>query len=145
MSDKPKWVLRAPEPGDISFIFNSWLKSYRDAPFVSGIPNTIYYSELHKIIEKVLTRANVVIAADPGEPGLIFGWGVGEVAKDGTLLLQYLYTKHALRKFGIAKSIEEEFKKLPHTAVSYSCRTPPLFEAIRRRASYIYNPFAFWS
>lgn len=145
MSDKPKWILRPPNEGDVGFIFNSWLKSYRDAPFVSGIPNTIYYREMHLAIEKVLARANVVIACDPGEPELIFGWGVGEGAKDGTLLLHYLYVKHALRKFGIAKSLEEEFKKLPHTGVAYTCRTPPLFEAIRRRPLYVYTPFGFWS
>jgi GNAT superfamily N-acetyltransferase len=120
------------------------LKSFRDAPFVAGIPNSIYYREMHLAIEKVLARANVVVACDPAEPALIFGWGVGESAKDGTLFLHFLYVKHALRKFGIAKALEEELKKLPHTQVAYTCRTPPVFEAIRRRPQYVYQPFGFW-
>jgi hypothetical protein len=98
---------------------------------------------MHAIVESLLKRSNIVIACDPAEPDLIYGWGVGEVDKD-VLILHFFYCKHALRGFGVAKAMEAELLKLPHTSVRYSTRTPPVFKAISRRQDYTYDPFTFW-
>lgn len=144
MSEKPRIHLRPPEAGDLPFIFNSFLKSYRDSSAVSGIPNSIYYKEMHAIVERMLTRSNVVIVCDPGEPGIVFGYGVAEVVKDD-LILHWLYVKHSFRNFGLAKEIERELLKLPHTAVKYSCRTGSTGPLLKKRPTYIYDPFSLWS
>lgn len=143
MTDKPRWTLRSPEADDIAFICNSFLKSYRSASSVSGVPNTLYYPAMHAIVTHLLTKSNVVIACDPSESTVIFGYAIGEVVKDD-LILHWVYTKHALRNFGIAKALETELLKLPHKAVQYSCRTPAIFSVIKNRPKYVFNPFALW-
>jgi len=101
------WRLRAPKTGDIGFVFNAFLKSFRDAPVNKGMTHTVYYREMHAVIERALLRPSIriVIACDPSEEDMIYGFGIGEVI-DSTLCLHYIYVKHSFRQFGIGRALE---------------------------------------
>ena len=139
------WHLRAPKAADASFIFNSWLKSFRDAPAVANMTHTVYYREVHRCIEEVFRSPNarVVMACDPAEEDVIFGYGVGEVIDD-VFVVHFIYTKHSFRRFGMATALEQELLKNPHSSVAYSVHTKGCGLLIRAR-EYLYNPFYFWS
>lgn len=141
------WQLRPPNEQDVSFIFNSWLKSARSAPALIDIPNGPYYKYLHTGIESVLRsdNARIVVACSPkeGDEGVIFGYGVAEL-DDKSLILHFIYTKHTFRNFGIGKDIEIELKKTPHENVTYSCQSK-LAKTLLKTRDYTYNPFSLWS
>lgn len=139
------WHLRAPETEDLNFIRNSWLKSYRDNPAVTCVSTTVYYQRMHAILDNLIAHPDTrcVIACDPGMPGQIFGYGVGEV-QGSDLYIHWVYTKHPFRNFGLGKALEAELKKQPHAQVKYSTRTK-ITDKLNISRNYTYDPFVLWS
>lgn len=139
------WDMRAPALEDLNFIRNSWLKSYRDNPAVSCVSTTVYYQRMHAILDNLIAdpATRCVIACDPGMPGQIFGYGVGEL-QGSDLYIHWVYTKHPFRNFGLGKAIEAELKKQPHETVKYSVRTK-ITDKLNMTRNYTYDPFILWS
>ena len=141
------WQLRPPTDQDVSFVFNSWLKSFRQAPAMANISNTVYFKEAHAQIEKVIQspgcRAVVACDPSPGSENVIYGYGVGEIV-DSEFIIHWIYVKHPFRGFGVGKAIEAELLKTPHETVSFSCYSN-LSNALTKSRKYTYNPFKFWS
>lgn len=103
---KPLFVVRGPGEEDLPFIFNSWLKSFRDSPQVQGVPNTLYYAEQHALIGQLLKDSYVLIACNPDDPGQIYGYAVGCAKPEPDhSVLHWVYVKHPFRNFGIAKAL----------------------------------------
>lgn len=97
--------VRAVQTADVPFLYNSWLKSYRDSPSVTSIPNTLYYAGQHAVIEKLFETPDVetVIACNPEDEGQIYGY---VVAAPG--VLHWLYVKHTFRGHGVGKMLLAE-------------------------------------
>lgn len=133
------WQLRPSLPTDEGFVYSSWLKSYRDAPAMSGISNTIYYANVHGIIENVLKTAKVIVACNDEDPQLIYGYIVYE---PGTVF--YGYTKHSFRGLGIAKSLEKAALGESPGATVYTCKTRVSDSLMKSRPYYLYEPFSFF-
>lgn len=139
------WLLRDPKSEDVPFVFNSWLKSFRDGPAMSNMANDTFYKGTHACIENVAKSpaCKVVVACDPNDPNMIFGYGVAELV--GTdLVLHWIYVKHPFRAFGLGRAIEDELKKIPHESVSFSCYSK-LCRALMNSRKYKYDPFKFWA
>ncbi len=141
---KVPFNLRAGDLKDVSFIFNSWLKSYRDAPAVKSVPNTIYYAEHHAVIERIFASAGLVllIACDQNHPEQIFGYAVGERRPEG-LMLHWTYVKYPFRKFGIGRALIEAMltTNVESLPVFYS-HSPKGAESLMKSRPYIFNPYA---
>ncbi len=141
------WQLRPPTTEDVAFVFNSWLKSFRDAPAMVNLSNTTYYKEMHRCIERVVQsdtcRVVVACSSVPGDENVIFGYAIGE-ALGGELVIHWAYCKHPFRGFGIGKALEAELLKNTHNTVTYSCHSK-LSRALNKTRNYNYNPFALWS
>lgn len=137
------FTIRAATMDDVSFIFNSWLKSYRDAPAVRSVPNTIYYAEHHATIEKIFASAGLVllIACAVEEPSQIFGYAVGERKVD-CLAIHWIYCKFPFRKFGIGKSLESALlaTNVDGHPVQFS-HQPKGGEGLLKDRKYIFNPY----
>lgn len=138
--DNPLYTLRAVETQDIPFIYNSWLKSYRDSATVAGVPNTIYYGEHHRVIEKILNSAGtlVTVAVNSDDLAQIFGYIVGRKL-DTVNVIDWLYVKHPFRGHGIGKALEAIFATAP-TPVHYTHRVKHAERVLKSR-NYIYNPY----
>lgn len=140
------WDLRPYNPKtDESFLFNSWLKSYKDSRMVAGVSNTVYYAEMHEVIKGVIKSpaTTVIVACDQADPSTIFGYVVGQQI-GAALIIHWVYVKHPFRNFGIGRHLESAIRgTVPHESIAYSLATK-LTDVLTRKDAYVYNPFTLW-
>lgn len=136
------FALRPPESADVPFLYNSWLKSYRDSPTVAGIPNTLYYTGQHALIERLLRDCEVVIACSKEDPGQILGYGIGETGL-GTATVHWIYVKHPFRGFGIGRALYQDL--VGDQANVYFTHRPKNGERLLRGRPVTYNPYLLMS
>lgn len=136
------WKLRTATNQDISFLFSSWLKSFRESPTMQPITTATYYDYFHRTLESVYAKSAVIVACDPEDPNTVYGYAVAEL-KEETLVLHWVYVKFSFRGFGIAKAMEAELLKIPHKTVAFSCRTRTV-DSLNKNRKYVYNPFLLW-
>ena len=95
------------EPGDVSFLFSSWLKSYGKALEREGkrrfFTPTHEVAAHHDVIARLLQRGRVLLACDPRAPKEVWSWCCFE-AKAGTVV-HYVYTRQLFRRFGFAAEL----------------------------------------
>jgi GNAT superfamily N-acetyltransferase len=144
VSDAPKaeFMLRQLTKDDLPFLFNSFLKSFRDAPAMVGIPNALYYASQHALIERLMASAGsrVLVACSKDDPSQIYGYGLGEVATVGSVI-HWIYVKHPFRGFGIGKTLEQALIQSNPVTVFFTHRVKPLERLLKNRTGYTYNPF----
>lgn len=100
-------LYRDLEPGDVSFVLDSWIKSFRDSPYAGVIPNHRFFDITHEVIEELLARgAKVEVAAAKHDPTRILGWVCYEPVNGG-LAVHYLYVKDPFRLRGLGKTLLE--------------------------------------
>lgn len=136
---KSQVQIRAATEGDLGFIFNSWLKSYKNSAYSKFITNPVYYDMHHKVIESILKRSKVYVAVSVSDPTRIFGYVCTELSA-GTQVIHYAYVKETFRKMGILTMLLEELK-LPD-AFFYSHSTM-LGTTVcgRLKQKTVYNPY----
>lgn len=132
-------TLRRAEEKDISFIFNSWLKSYRTSYFAKSIGNTIYFSEHHKVIEKLAKTSEVLVACNSEDPDQIYGYMCAEKI-DGIFCLHYVYIKQPFRRLGVGKLLLSSFDRDSEQASVYTHHTK-LAEKLAAKYNMIYHPY----
>lgn len=135
MSDE-LFAFRPMSKADEAFIYNSWLKSYRDSPTVRSVPNSLYFAAHHDVIEQLLSSptANVIIACNPEDPEQIYGYGVGDVG-----VIHWIYVKHPFRGNGLGRALEQRLVGTAD-AVTYTHRVKTTDRLIRDK-NYTYNPY----
>lgn len=140
------WKLRQYNSDtDESFVFNSWLKSFKDSAMMTGVSSTIYFKEMHDVIKSIISDPNtsIIIACSNDDDETIFGYAVGQ-AVGAALILHWVYVKHTFRNFGIGRNLEAAIKMgVPHESIGYALRTK-LTDILTRKDSYVYNPFVLW-
>lgn len=99
------YKLRAPVEADTSFIFNSWLKSYRSSNFAKDQCNTVFYENYKKIVNDIIDRSMLTVICNPEDENHLFGYIVFERLPGANLLVHYIYIKHTYRKNGLAKAL----------------------------------------
>lgn len=125
---------------DIGFIFNSWMRSYRDkGTGCKNVPTVIYDQNQHKLIERLLQNATTLIACNDEDPSQIFGYICAEYIQ-GAFVVHYAYTKHSMRKFGVFSHLLNAFQ---HDATVAGCYTHQTSVAYRLENKYqlIYHPY----
>ena len=108
---------------DVSFIFATWLRSYRhSSSFAKKISNEIYYARHHLVIDLILKRegSKVLVAHPKGEPDVILGYVVIEKQLDGADVCHYTYVKKSFRQMGIASALWKVFDKKDYTITHYT-------------------------
>lgn len=96
--------IREADQGDVSFIFSSWLKSFRGGAMAKYVENTIYFSEHHKLVERLLKRSKTVVACNPEDPATIYGYLCYEIV-EGIFCVHYGYTKQPFRVLGVLRQL----------------------------------------
>ena len=93
-------AFRVAVESDHSFIYNSWLRSFRNSPYARCIPNEEYYEKQGKLITHLLSTGVTLLAVDPEDTNIIWGY------VNYTLpTINYVYTKFVFRKLGVAKNL----------------------------------------
>lgn len=125
--------------GDESFLYSTWLKSYRNS--VRGCPTPIYNMGQRARINKIMASpdTNVLVACDPDTYELVFGYmvcGAGNA-------LHYLYVKMQYRQQGIANALLTSLDaSLP---IQYSHKPNEIWveRHLKNAPRFIYNPYLF--
>jgi len=127
-------TLRALDPSDLAFIFNSWLKSYRDSSFGKSISNPMYFRQHHHVIDKLIGRTEIILAVNQDDPKQIYGYVCME--RRGPIpILHYLYVKQPYRKLGIARQL---FALLPDDPFIYTHESPVVSKFSQKG---VYSPY----
>lgn len=130
---------RAATQEDVGFIFNSWLKSYRNSNFSRFISNTIYFGEHHKLIEELVSQNKVIVACNTEDPNQLFGYiCAGEV--EGFFVCHYIYVKHTYRNMGLGKELLNQFNHDPAKAGLYTHHTR-IADRLAPRYNLVYHPY----
>ncbi len=148
-------LLRRGENGDVPFITSSWLKSFRDAPSVAGVPNTAYYYYQHKILEEILPDAEVWVACNVDRHDQALGWICAFPAKEA-LILHYCYVKQPFRRLGVAEMLFRHLRRrFPGGEVMFTHKSPLFWKRAKngeesffkkaRKRGFVYNPFLLYT
>lgn len=139
----PPIRLRMATEEDAPLIFNSWLKSYRKSLFSRNITNTIYFSEHHKVVEKLLKKYQTVVACNDKDPSQAYGY-INAGYTDGIFTLNFVYVKHSFRNLGIAKALMNAFEHDPSFAAVYTHHVR-VAERLAPKYNMLYHPYILFS
>lgn len=133
---KSQVLIRDASEADVPFIFNSWLKSYRNASLCRSITNPVYFTFQHQLIEELLKHSFVKVVHTASDPNQLLAYLVySEV--EGIKIVHYAYVKHAFRNMGICSML------LQDAAIAggfYTHETPSGARAAEKR-QLVYNPY----
>lgn len=101
-------LFRGALAGDIPFILDSWMSSYRQSYHVRGVEGPVYYREQRRVCETLLLRASTLVACDPESPSTIWGWAVAEEV-DESLVLHFVYVRGGFQDLGIGSHLVATF------------------------------------
>lgn len=131
--------VRPANEEDVPFIFNSWLKSYRNSFFARDIHSTVYYSEHHKVLEKIIKNNSVLVACNPEESNQIYGYIISGKVQN-VIVVHYVYVKQPYRNLGIAKLLGAAVghdKEVP----GFHTHTTRLGRDLAIKFNLIYSPY----
>lgn len=140
MSDKFPVNVRDMAAEDIPFVFNSWLKSFRNGRMCKEVDNTVYFTEHHKTLQRLMSRSKVLIAHPDGQPETICAYVCYEILH-GVFVLHYAYTKQPFRSLGLMRELlKHSGHDVKNVAGCFSHMTP-IWEKIYPRYSLVYQPY----
>lgn len=140
--DENAWSIREAFPNELSFIYSTWLNSYRYDSFIGkACRNTVFFSEYPTVLDEILDKAKVLVASFPDSPNVILSYLVYEPN-----ILHYLFTKEVYRKNGIAMSlVVSAFGDLLKHGIYFSHRTFTAEPILQKYESYLnFNPFKLY-
>lgn len=141
MTDKQQLPikLRLATSEDVSFIFNSWLKSYRASSFAKGIANEVFFNEHHKVIENLVKTERVTVACSERDENQLYGYIVAGTI-EGFFVLHYIYVKHSFRSMGIGTMLLNSFEHNPEVA-SVCTHWTRVCDKLGPKYGFIYHPY----
>lgn len=131
---------RAMEPGDVAFVFNSWLKSYGKTLPLSEKARASYLEAWHELVGKLLKRSQVLVACDPRTPSEIWAYLCFE-EKAGACVVHWVYTRQLYRRWGLARRLVEMAHQVTPGHMENSHRTEA-WARLGRRFRSRFNPDA---
>jgi len=134
MTTKLPIAFRPMEEGDTSFIYSSWLRSYRNSDYALPMSNPIYYASHKEIIENILRTATVTMIVNPDDSDQIYGFGVRDSG-----ITHYIYIKYTFRKLGLVRMLVEEAGLFPDR-VNFVTHLPRNFDTWKAKYGLEYTP-----
>jgi len=131
--------IRPATEADAAFIFSTWLKSYRDSHFGSNMPTTIFYTEHHKVVERLLKGCQTYVACNNEDINELYGFICGEKV-DGILVIHYAYVKHTYRMLGIGGQMLNVFEHDPNKPSLYTHHSK-MAPSLSRKYRMIHSPY----
>lgn len=139
--NKLDFAFRQTKEGDLNFILNSWLTSYRLSPYTKRIDKHTYYEFHQEKLKQLLDRKpNILIACAPDFHDQIFGYIVYEFEPD---VIHYIHVKKTYRKLGIADAMLKvlDIEKRPHLYTHFTLDGAYLTTKYNKQL--IFNPYLF--
>lgn len=120
-----------------SFLYNTWLKSYRSTQKYTT--DTIYYLYQKKIIKNIIGNPDVKIKVVCNKDNL--NHAIGYIVWEMPGVLHYVYIKHAYRNQGICSAF---LKSLPIDSEQLTLTTHvsvQKWQQFSKKFNLIYNPY----
>lgn len=95
---------------DLSFVYATWLRSYKHSSYYAKrIRDKVYFHFHHKILESLMRRPGIVflVASLKGEANVIFGYLVAE-ERNAAVIVHFSYVKPTWRRLGVFTTLIEE-------------------------------------
>lgn len=102
--------IRTYKEDDTNFILNSWLKSFRNAPFSQNIAAHLYFEVQKRIIQHCLERHDIRVICVADDEYHIVGYCSFNENDAGVVNVDYLYIKSPYRRFGLAKELIKDIR-----------------------------------
>lgn len=132
-------VVRGMVTADAPFIFSSWLKSYRvGSALARDVVRPVYFAQHHRMVERLLARGRVLVAADAEGPQNILGYAVGEHIGP-VAVVHYLYVKAPFRGIGIGQTLAQVM--VSGLECVHHTHATPLGQSLVRRLQSVFNPY----
>jgi GNAT superfamily N-acetyltransferase len=104
---------------DVGIVASTWIKSFRHlGTFSRGVMNRVYYQRHQELLEQLIPRSSVFVAANEEDPSQVVGWICYELYEN-VLYLHYIYVKLAFRRFGIASLLMDQILKHEHRGLVF--------------------------
>ncbi len=95
--------VRPVEPGDMPFVLDGWIRSWRTSPWAGCVPNNRIWEVTRACIADLVTRGAEILVAEVG------GRLVGFVCHEAPDLLHYVFVKRTgFRGLGIGRRLVQE-------------------------------------
>lgn len=129
--------VRPYRPKDESFVLATWLQNlYFYSRFKSRMPKGAFMEWMHQRAETIMINATVIVACDPEDEDVIYGYRVSGTDKRGLHIVHYVYVKGTWKRLGIATKLMED---VPESFV-YPHRTDDLVFFARKFPSARHQP-----
>lgn len=123
--------LRKSSGDDINFVAASWKQSFRKE--YPKLTKDEFFEVINPKVDKILDRSEIIIACDPEEPRVIYGYCVFKVV-DSIPVIHFAYVKQSLRRFGLLKGMLKQIQ---------DNSSPTLVGTFKRsRDQWIYDKFS---
>lgn len=137
--EKKLWAIRNAVSDDLAFIYKTWLNSYcGDSAIGKSVRKSVFHREYAKVIDRLLMVSGVLVACQPDDVKVIYGYLVFEPR-----LLHYCFIKEAFRFSGIAKALVVKAMGVQNLHV-YSHHTSHLKPILEKYPFLTYNPFVLY-
>jgi len=123
---------------DEAFVYNAWLKSYKDSPWGKPLINDIFFTNHKEIVKKLLDSSEVLLAVNPEDPDQIYGFAVIEKSPRVSII-HYVYVKYNFRKLGLARDLVETLEPMAYK-VKFVTHVPRDI-AILKKFNLVFNPY----
>lgn len=129
---------RDAQQKDIAFITSTWMRALWGSKHYKGIKKSIFMTEHHEAIQKRMKNLLCVVACDPSDPYVIFGY----IVYSKPNVIHFAYTKGSFRRFGICKRlIAESVGDQDNFIVSHST---DYTKDLSEKFNIEYNPYKFF-
>jgi hypothetical protein len=135
--------LRLAHPADESFIFNSYVNSYGNYQLefgrYSAVDKDVYKRAIHQQLTMLIPHRDVIVACSTDDPEIAIGYVIGKDLGHA-VLVDYVYVKHPVRRYGIANYLLADLGVTPEKTLLYTHQTRKvdvLIKHQKRIVSYV--------
>lgn len=133
----PEIYIREAETKDLSFIKNSWEKSFEKV--MHAVPRESYHRGQQKLMNRLISKSFCYVSCSHEDLNQIFGWMLFEKIKD-IGILHYIYVKHPYRRYGIGSALYQMLERDKAYPCIASHRTLYL-DHIKDKWNVTFNPY----
>lgn len=135
------YILRKITEKDTNFIYNSFLKSYRNTYPMTLVPDTLYFKPQSEVIEFLLETAECFVAVYPEDPSEIIGYIIYQNMVDAAVI-HYIYIKNHYRGSKIAIDIVNSILSNYNLIIAtHICNSYSKLKNKINNCEVIYDPF----